>query len=201
MLKLKKIGLHGTWLGKYSYELSIVTLGVLISLFISGKISERNEKKDLKLQLLAVQSELEDNLKAVNELIVFYSLVDSAKEIFIKNEELTERQWSVLVQNKSFLYKKDALDMLKNTGYMRLIQDRKQLLDILECYSLLELAKEDNDYFGKLRISVILDLNSLNNFQLIPERIKNFTLMVSGFDENFLKAKEQIGNVLALYNF
>jgi hypothetical protein len=197
MFILKKIG-------KYGYELSIITLGVLISLFLSGKLSEINERKTLKLQLLSVRSELEDNLKSVNKLIEFYSLLDSTKMLFSsggKFSELTERNRNVLSSSKSFSYKKDALDMLKNTGYMRLIRDRNQLLDILECYSLLELAKEDNDYFGQLRISVVIDPNNLNNFKLISERIKNFTLMVGGFDENFIKAKEQIDKVLSTYNF
>ena len=194
MFKLKKIG-------KYGYELSIITLGVLISLFLSGKLSERNEREDLKLQLLAVQSELEDNLKAVNELVEFYALLDSTKILFASDEKLSDRHVRVLTTCITFSYKKDALDMLKNTGYMRLISDRNQLLDILECYSLLEAAKEDNDYFGKLRISVIIDPNNLANFELISERIKNFTLMTGGFDENFIKSKEQIDKVLSTYNF
>jgi len=185
-------------IGRYACELSIVVLGVLISLLISSKLSERNERNDLQLQLLAVRLELEDNLRFIDEFIYYYDQVNLTKENINAGKWDDKDAWA-LSWCQNFYYKRDALDMLKNTGYLRLITDKQQLLDILECYHLMEIAKDDNDRFMAIKISLI-SFEDDNSIQLSIGRIKRWIIDMDGTEKYFHKSKDQINKVLT-YKF
>ena len=182
-------------IGRYISELSIVILGVLISLFLNGKITERNERKDLKLQLLAVQAELEDNLKFIEAFVRHYEQVNLTRKNVQAgtwdDNDLQAAAWMVY-----FHYKRDALDMLKNTGYLRLVKNKQQLLDILECYHLMELAKTDHHEFTTMKISKIDIIGNNVSF----ERYKEWIVFMNDAEFYFERSKEQINKVLT-YKF
>ena len=186
-------------IGRYMCELSIVVLGVLISLFLSGKLSEKNERKALQLQLFAIQSELADNSRLIDEFINYYDKVNQTKENikagkWDNNVDLWALGWM-----QKFYYKRDALDMLKNTGYLRLIKDESLMLDIWRCYQLMEIAKDDNDDFMTIKKS-LLSFEDDNSLPLSIERIKRFVITIDGTGTYFHKSKEQINKVLT-YKF
>jgi hypothetical protein len=72
---------------------------------------------------------------------------------------------------QGFNYRKDAYEMLKFTGSMRLINDRQMLLDIMTCYSDLADIKDGFDLFLNQKISLLNQtLNISDNFNFIDLR-------------------------------
>ena len=56
-------------IGKYLREISVVVIGVAITLSVSVWLGNRNEKKDIALHLHAIKMELEENEKNLENLI------------------------------------------------------------------------------------------------------------------------------------
>ena len=56
-------------IGKYLREISVVVIGVAITLSVSYWISNKSEKRDMALYLNAIKLELEENIKTLERAI------------------------------------------------------------------------------------------------------------------------------------
>ncbi|MDR3287280.1 MAG: hypothetical protein LBT27_07550, partial [Prevotellaceae bacterium] len=73
MSKFEKIKqLKQLKIGNYFRELSVVIIGVAVTLFASNAITNAKAQKDLNIQLNAVYAELEYDLQKIDNLIDFY---------------------------------------------------------------------------------------------------------------------------------
>jgi len=125
---------------KYLRELSIVVLGVTITLSVTLWINNENEKRDMNLFLNAIKIEMEENL----------TIVDDAREYLqdeTKYEEYLRSHDNQSLNNDTIEYyvacccyqlhkielSTNAFEMLKSSGVMRLM-DKDLLLSIWKSY-------------------------------------------------------------------
>ena len=199
-------------IGSYIRELSIVIIGVAVTLYASSIINSNKEKKDLHQQLDIICTELESNIKSLDGLIGFYDrherlrsyLVESINNPKEGTNDSIRKYGYIIGELYLFVYKRDAYDMLLNSGAIKLMTDRYLLLDITECYSMLEIAKNDFDTYASLKLNEFQKLNDLkettsyNKGILDPEyrNLFNFYInMQKGYYP--VEVKEHIQNVLS----
>lgn len=210
MKKLKKMKL-----GSYFRELSIVIIGVAVTLYANNVISSMQEKKDLRLQLNAVYTELEDNQYRVEQLIDFYDRAGQLRD-FLWNyhdhpemnvsEDTLRRYNTVINDGRGFVYRKGAYDLFMTSGALKLFDNKQLILDITECYELMEETKSEHDYFLQLRLEQFKnlyqhDVNFITGDHNITDprvrNIYNFYMLTIGDQSNIFNLKERIGNVLS----
>ena len=207
-LKKKKIG-------SYFRELSIVIIGVAVTLYANNLINSINEKKDVKLRLNAVYAELEDNLHRVEQLIDFYERACRLRDFLwdyhdhpeMDVSEETFRQYNAIINDGySFFYRKGAYDLFMTNGTMTLFDNKQLILDITECYEFMEETKSEHDYFLQLRLEQFKslyqhDLNYITgNHKITDPRVRNiynFYMLTIGEQSDIQTLKERIENILS----
>lgn len=198
-------------IGNYLRELSIVVLGVAVTLFASGKINERAAQNDLKLQLRAVYAELESNMEELDRTIHNFTETRALSRYLLQNAETgwsndTIAKYSGIISNISnFAYKKSAYEMVVNSGAMRLIGNGRHLLDITEAYSLLEITKEVGEFYNGAKSQELMklydyELTAIFNLDVhnpIYHRLFNFLAGTSGMEEPAKEADRLIRKILS----
>ena len=138
---------------KYIRELSIVVVGVAITLSVGVWINSANNKKDIRLYLDAIKLELEENLNTIEEVMNHWRRsVKYANYLRSNNKESLKQDsiWSYGMNTfYGFQYVKfstTAFEMFKISGSMRLMNDKKLMLSICTAYeglSILELYLDE----------------------------------------------------------
>ena len=135
---------------KYFRELSIVVIGVAITLSVSNWISERNEKRNLALYLNAIKIELETNAKSFEfEAKMFQKSVRYANYIRSHDEKSINQDtinfyaqpddgygWGII--QSQIIFRKDAFEMFKTSGAMRHVVDKGLLICLSRTYNQME---------------------------------------------------------------
>ncbi|MDR0970347.1 MAG: hypothetical protein LBM67_07420 [Lentimicrobiaceae bacterium] len=196
----------------YFRELSVVVIGVAITFFANNLITEFKEKNDLNQQLKAIYMELADNMEKIDDLLVHYEKVNRLKAALLEfvenpqqqNRDSVNKYAYILGKVEAFSYKKGAYEMFLNSGAMKLLVNRKHLLDITESYNMLEILKEEHDRYTNLQTKQIEKLYDLDTKQIMgnlditePQfhSIRNFFISVSK-DYYPEETKKQIEKVL-----
>jgi len=163
-------------IGKYLRELSVVVVGIAITFTISNWIESRNNKKELEENLETVKLELQENLKIVNDLNRdFYKHVAGFSNYLQNNDWQNLNKDSLKYYSDYALYipdfivKTSAFEMLKTSGLMRLIKDKKMIQALWNSYFFLERLKIANDSYRQIEITEM-------------ERMKFFSIKTSTFD-------------------
>jgi len=203
-------------IGNYARELSVVIIGVAITLYAGDIINNVKEKKDLDLQLTAIYTEMEENSKRLDDIIDYHKEHDLLSKYLFKvvedpemyNEDSIAKYDRVLSTTTNFSYKKGAFDMFVNSGAMKLLSDRKQLLEITECYAMLEAFKHDTDLFFDLKTQILSETFRLDRNQIFNKKgtdlrdpewnIKfNFHLLYNGLEESAIMVKKELEKALS----
>ena len=146
---MKKITISLSKFGKYLREISVVVIGVAITLLASYWITSRNEKRDMKLYLDAIKMELEESIKNLDSTMDFLQKqVEYAN--YIKLHDKTSFNLDTVIANYgNNIWRVGqpscntyAFDMFKLSGSMRLMSDKDLLLSIWKCYSRLQKLDE-----------------------------------------------------------
>jgi hypothetical protein len=153
-------------IGNYFRELSIVIIGVAVTLYVSNVVSDIKERKDLKLQLNAVYSELEDNLERIDDLIEHNNKIEKfsaclAEYYYHPKQSIADsirKNSGIIGKTYSYAYKRGAYDMFINSGAMKLFNDKELLLDITDCYAAMELTKEYHNSYESLKLDLVRKL-------------------------------------------
>ena len=139
--KLKKIG-------NYFRELSIITIGVAITLAVSAWISNLNNKKDLALYLDAIKLELQENIKYIEEKkgqaqidISYANYLRSVGKNSINVDSALFYLENNVLNIVKYSFKTNAFDMFQASGMMRLIKDKELLLTLWNTYNQLNLIE------------------------------------------------------------
>jgi hypothetical protein len=159
MSKLKK---STGRIGKYLREISVVVIGVAITLSASYWLGVKNEKRDITLHLKAIKMELEENAKDMDSLIELLK-PELSYTVYLQSHDKKSLDKDTL--NSYFFYcynvapvvtfKINAFEMFKTSGTMRLVNDRELLLAIWNVYDELALLKQLNDEQNKLKWNFI----------------------------------------------
>lgn len=210
LAKLKRLRLPN-----YLRELSVVIIGIAVTLYASGIISDNKEKKDLELQLNAIYTELDENLRRIDEILEYHNEHERLRNylftVFDEPEKYDPdtifKYDNVLSTIPDFAYKKGAFDMFVYSGAMRLLSNRTQLLEITDCYAALDEFKHANDLHFALKSEIFgetyrMDPNLIfkkgYDFRNPAWNTKlNFHAFNNGMAESALKVKEQLEEVLS----
>lgn len=144
-------------LGNYLREFSIVTGGVLVTFLGSGWISENTRQKEVNETMLLIAKELSDNQKSLrsikrltdDEVHISSLLAENKMKITAIPKDTLFRYGHFFSNLTIFRYKKDALEVLKNSSLMQYIPDKQMLQEILQTYYQLEEARDNvNNYYS-----------------------------------------------------
>lgn len=139
-------------IGDYARQFSIVTGGVLLTLWLTARITEAAKQQEVRQAMQLVASELHDNLQVVRDYKYTYSKdkwvarrlleADFSLAGFPSDTVETYSRYITGGMGKPYRLSSDALEMLKTTGIASHIADKQTLIDLLRCYK--ELAAFDD---------------------------------------------------------
>jgi hypothetical protein len=129
--------------GKYFREVSVVVIGVAITLFASYWLTKRNENKDIALYLHALKLELEENLKVIDETnkhiiqrsVNYSDYLRSHDKKLLNVDTLKYYMQHTVYNASSITIKTNAFEMFKTSGNMRLVGNKELLLSIWDAYA------------------------------------------------------------------
>ena len=139
---MNKLKISMSKFGKFAREVSVVVIGVAITLTATLWIYKKNEKRDMALYLNAMKIELDENITTI-EGSIEYLRPAVEYEKYLQRHELKSLDEDTLLYyatsccyiiNK-YTFKTNAFEMFKNSGVMRLMDDKELLLSIWDVYS------------------------------------------------------------------
>ena len=124
-------------IGKYLREVSVVVLGVAITLSLTVWINNKSEKRDVILYLNAIKIELQENIKEIEDNMDFFQeqvryadyLKWHGKTLDTANNY--KYRWYVSTPSMNTY----AFEMFKFSGFMRLMDNKELLLSIWKAYN------------------------------------------------------------------
>jgi hypothetical protein len=130
MSKIKTKILAGA-VAKYLREISVVVIGVAITLSASYWITGRNEKRDMALYLNAIKLELEDNINHLDAEVDYLEdwenyarYLKSHDKKSLHPDSIRRGANSDVSTIKYITFQTSAFEMFKISGAMRLIDDK-----------------------------------------------------------------------------
>jgi len=152
-------------IGKYLRELSVIVVGIAITVVSGLWINNRNNEKDIALYLENIRIELQSNLDDIYMVKEYYDLSTLYSNYLLTNKMQnlhpdTLSHYAVLIKALPFFtYKASAFDMFKTSGMMRLVKDKNEVTSIWNCYDALEFLKMTNDFYIQRKVAVVENLN------------------------------------------
>lgn len=166
--------------GKYLRELSVVIIGVAITLLATDSVNKKQEKENVDRHLELVYSELEYNLNNVKDICKFFEDYHALKNLLASwviepakvSRDSIARYSYVVNSNFTFLYKQAAYTMFVNSGTMKNMKQTNLTLGLTECYLALEVLKTECDVYNHLhdqewtKLYSIIDKNTDSDDEL-----------------------------------
>ena len=196
-------------IGKYLREISVVVIGVAITLSASYWISNTGKKRDMILYLNAIKLELEENIETLERAIedlkpsIRYSNYLQSLDAESLDRDSINSYRTVAMSVLVYPFQTNAFEMFKNSGVMHLIGDKKLLLSLWDMHEELIGAREFSDWYFQNKWS---DLKQ--EFSLLIEGQKpkvapmyHFYIMtmpelaMTSYEKTLKKAKELVLNL------
>jgi hypothetical protein len=144
--------------GKYLREISVVVIGVAITLSVSYWIVVQNEKRDMALHLRAIKMELQENAGDIGKLVEtlkpacrYTAYLRSHDKKSLDKDSLNSYSSLCYAAPQNFTFKTNAFEMFKTSGTMRLMDDKDLLMEIWNAYDGILNLKEAVDIHNKLK--------------------------------------------------
>jgi len=152
---MKKLKFSVQKIGKYLREVSVVVIGVAITLSVSYWITNRTEKNDVALYLEAIKIEMEENIKSLDKEAgdmeywnSYGHFLTSQNKKSISPDSIKSYDHQGFSSFREIAFQTSAFEMFKMSGTMRLIDDKELLKSIWTVYRNLESAKWSvNSYY------------------------------------------------------
>lgn len=135
--------------GDYFKQLSVVIIGILVTFSGSSLIGRIETRRQIRQTAQLLHAELKGNLVQLDAMYDFTTNDCTAYETFVGNyirdiyrisSDSVLFFHSVLSHCRTFRYKKNALETMKNSAAVQDIRDREIVLDIFDCYDKLDLT-------------------------------------------------------------
>ncbi len=160
----KRFFLSGT---NYLREISVVVLGVAITLLAGAWINNHQAKKQLRGYLSAVKMEMQYNLALLEDHQPFYDRMESFVTYLVshpredleadsmEHHSLYRPYNSVINDFFTLAVETSAYDMLKSSGAMNNIKDLDFLQSIMKCYNDLAVQKKNSDEYMDRKLDLL----------------------------------------------
>ena len=116
---------------KYLRELSVIIIGIAVTVLTGLWINDRNNTQDIGLYLENIKMELQNNLDDINMVKKYYDFASIYSKYLLTHKMQNLEHDTLSYYNgltkvlPFFTYKTSAFDMLKSSGMMRLIKDKR----------------------------------------------------------------------------
>lgn len=150
-------------IGDYVRQFSIVTGGVLLTLWLTTRIADSSKQKEVRQAAQLVTHELEDNLRIIRQYEERYN-EERRVSLRLQEERFstaalpadTILYYSLTVASevmKPFEFSTDALEMFKTSGILPHVANKELVTELLRCYKSLEsLDKTLGAYYDERRV-------------------------------------------------
>lgn len=190
---------------KYFREISVIVIGVAITLYASNWLGNRNEKRDISLYLNAIKLEMEDNIKHIEgikkiiEPNIKYGDYIREHDKKSLDKDSIESYMDVIYSLEQFVeFKTSAFEMFKNSGAMRLMNNKEFLMSLWDVYQGLNSLSKSLDWYFQIKeeelkkeFSLILNEQTIEIPMLFFYSTGTAHLMVEPL-EKALKMSEEI---------
>jgi len=197
--------INTTTLKEHLTQVILIVFSVVLGLYLSGKIEERNNRQESENLLTVIKSEVKDNIKLMEQFTSYHQEMDKNLDSLCKEEAFI----AAFVQDKSILFNtlftkgtflhrlpsNDAWDIAKSHPLMVNI-DYDKLLILSKIYSQQELTFEPMDAMFKKHSSknVNLKKEAKSSLEFISDRLHE----IVGREELLMRYYEQAEEILDL---
>ncbi len=144
---------------KYLRELSIVIIGVLATLLITNIISNRIKSNEVKKAITILRTELEDNLRNINEAEQKWKKEQDIFALIKKHifqlekipEHTLEGYKKVIGDKHSLSVNSDSYEVLKSSLLIQYIKDQDFLRKLSKTYGTIDLLNRKVQYYSDLK--------------------------------------------------
>lgn len=167
MKKSFKKRLKGWKIGDYVRQFSIVTGGVLLTLWLTTKITDAAKQREVKQAMQLVALELRDNVQIIENYANIYNEEARIAQLLMEkgftssalpvDSALYYAQKITSGLQRPYRFSTDALEMLKTSGLTAHIADKRQMLDLLRCYNRIGSFDSAIALYFEMRKEVLLD--------------------------------------------
>ena len=165
---------------KYLRELSIIVVGIAITVLSGLWINQKNNEKDIELYFENIKMELQENLNDLNGLKYYYEKSANYSDYLMKNnmqnlhpDTLSEYN-DLTMMHVFFTYKSSAFKMFETSGTMRLVKDKSKITSIWNCYDAFEFLKIINDFYIERKVSFVERIPGLTITNVSQELLFGF---------------------------
>lgn len=154
-------------LGDYVRQFSIVTGGVLLTLWLTTKIADSSKQREVRQAMQLVALELRDNVRIIrNYGSIYREEARIARRIMENGFSAdafpvdTANYYSQRITgglHRPYRFSTDALEMLKTSGLTAHVADKQQVIDLLRCYNRVETFDSTIAMYFDLRKEALLD--------------------------------------------
>lgn len=154
-------------IGDYVRQFSIVTGGVLLTLWLTARIAETAKQREVRQAMQLVALELYGNAEIIR---MYGNLYEEEARIArrIMEKEFSPAAFPVDTASyyaqkitgglhRPFRFSTDALEMLKTSGLTAHIADKQQVIDLLRSYNRIESFDSTIALYFDLRKEALLD--------------------------------------------
>jgi len=148
--------------GKYLREISVVVIGVAITLSASYWLGVKKEKRDMALHLRAIKMELQENagdlfssFKNLKRQCRYTAYLQSHDKESLDKDTLNSYVSLCYAPPGNFTFRTNAFEMFKNSGTMRLMDDKELLRGIWNVYDNFAYLKELINEHNRLKLNFI----------------------------------------------
>ncbi len=190
---------------RYIRDFSIVVAGIAVTLYVNYKVTNQDEKRDLRLYLNTIKMELEENIKVFDEVIEYmqpsirYADYVRSHDKKSLNRDTLNVYVNVFSSSKSFTFNTNAFEMFKTSGIMRLVDDKDLLLSIWDVYTSINDLEEYLDLGFQTKydeMKKLLALTKQGDVKDAPLRDfytdSNMTYMMLQMSEETLKKSKEM---------
>lgn len=160
MATKKKTSIKWTW-RDYVLQLSVVVIGIVVTFAGSGLIERWRVAREVRATMLLVHAELETNSEEFNEIWRYQQwemracekLTDNRRDLKRIPPDTLASFNPVYGRIHSFHPRRDAFEVLKNSGLMSSVRDKDFLLTVTQGYAALVDLEENVSMYYKLKLT------------------------------------------------
>jgi hypothetical protein len=190
---------------RYFRDFSIVVAGIAVTLYVNYQVTNQGEKRDIKLYLNAIKLEIEENIKILD--VAIEGLQPSLKySDYLKSHDKKSLDKDTLISYQAAFYtisaysfKTNAFEMFKNSGVMRLVDNKELLLSLWDVYDELTSVKETTEVFFPIKledikkeISLLLDGQEIKGAPMYNYHVTGMPYQVLRPCESALKKAKEL---------
>lgn len=177
MATKKKFSMKWTW-REFALQLSVVVIGIVVTFAGSGLIERWRVAREVRATMLLVYAELENNRADFKEVRDFQQWETRACAILTDNRRDLKRiprdtlaSFNPVYGRIHFFHpRRDAFEVLKNSGLMASVRDKDFLLTVTQAYAALADLEENFSMYYKLKLTAQNDMSKA----FTPEQRERF---------------------------